>query len=120
MSSVLDEHALTALAALQRPGRPDIVQQVIGLFESESPKSITAISDGVDTADLTAIRAAAHSLKSSSAYVGATELSERCRDLECAAREDNLPGCLALSDGLEVLFDEVMSELRHYLAARAA
>lgn len=120
MSVVLDSHALNTLAALQRSGKPDIVQQVIALFEAESPKAIAAISDGVDSVDLTAIRAAAHSLKSSSAYVGATEMSERCRDLERAAREDNLPGCLALSDGLEELFDAVMAELRLFLAARAA
>ncbi len=111
MENLIDSHALKAIASLQRPGKPDLLNKIVELFKSESPKSIASLQQGLDLADLNIVRNAAHTLKSSSAYVGATRLSERCRDLETAASEENLLECIVLGDGVEALFKSSIAEL---------
>ena len=111
MSTLIDSAALDALAALQRPGKPDLAARVLGLFRAETPASLAAMEAGVDDSDLEAVRIAAHTLKSSSAYVGARELSDTCAQIERAAREGNFPECLVLTDSLEELFTETLQAL---------
>ncbi len=74
---------------------------------------------GLDESDLLPVSNAAHTLKSSSAYVGATAISERCRDLEAAAREENYTACIVLGDGLDELFSDCCLELDDYPAKAA-
>jgi HPt (histidine-containing phosphotransfer) domain-containing protein len=111
----LDTHALKAIESLQRPGKPDLLNRIVDLFRSESPKTIASLQDGMESSDLQAVRNAAHTLKSSSAYVGAKALSERCRDLESAAREGNFPACIALGDDIADLFEASVAELDRYM-----
>lgn len=111
MENHIDPLALKAIASLQRPGKPDLVNRIVELFKSESPKSIAALQQGLDLADLKLVRDAAHTLKSSSAYVGAGLLCERCRDLESAARQENLLECIVLGDSVLELFDASLAEL---------
>lgn len=119
MSLLIDTQALKAIAALQRPGKPDLVGRVVQLFISESPKAIAAIEEGLEDVDLQAVRNAAHTLKSSSAYVGAKSFSNRCGDLEAAAREDNFTACIVLGDGLDELFVDCCAELTPHLVKAA-
>jgi len=119
MTHYIDPHALKAISSLQRPGKPDLLNRVVELFKTESPKTIAAMYHGLDTTDLQLVRNAAHTLKSSSAYVGAKELSERCRDLESAAREENYSACVVLGEGLNDLFEASCDELDHYLTKAA-
>lgn len=107
----IDENALKAIVALQRPGKPDLLMRIVDLFKTESPKTIANMVEGIDTADMEAVRVAAHTLKSSSAYVGATELSERCKELERAAHDQNFPACMALGDAVEDLFQNSCTAL---------
>ena len=111
MGTLIDPAALAALAALQRPGKPDLTARVLGLFRDETPSSLQAVEAGITSGDLEAVRIAAHTLKSSSAYVGARELSETCAQIERAARDGNLPECLVMSDSLDELFTETLDAL---------
>jgi len=104
VSVSIDEDALKAIQALQRPGKPDLLTRIVTLFKTESPKSIESMQAGLDAVDMEAVRVAAHTLKSSSAYVGALDLSVRCKELEKAAHDQNFPGCIALGDSIEELF----------------
>lgn len=119
MSNAIDPHALKAIASLQRPGKPDLLLRVVELFKTESPKAIATMKEGLAEGDLQVVRNAAHTMKSSSAYVGAQMLSERCRDLERAAREENFPACVALGDGLEDLFNECCVALDQHMSKAA-
>lgn len=117
--NVIDEKALAAIRALQRPGKPDLLARVVGLFESESPKLLQAMQDGLESGDCEMIRNAAHTLKSSSAYVGARDLSDGCRELEKVARDGNLPACVALADGLADDFEAACNTLLPMMARAA-
>ncbi|MFK7852934.1 MAG: Hpt domain-containing protein [Granulosicoccus sp.] len=119
MTEFIDTHAIKAIVSLQRPGKPDLLLRIVELFKSETPKAIVAMQTGLDESDLSSVRNAAHTLKSSSAYVGAKALSERCRDLEAAAREENFPACFALCDGIEDLFDDSCAELQNVISKAA-
>ncbi len=119
MTVCIDENTLKAIVALQRPGKPDLLSKIVGLFMTESPKTLADLLGGIDTMDMEAVRVAAHTLKSSSAYVGATDFSNRCKELEHAAHEQNFPACIALGEGVDDLFKDSCSALELRLSNAA-
>lgn len=116
---LIDENALRAIEALQRPGKPDLLLRIVDLFKAETPKILASLTEGVDSMDMEAVRVAAHTLKSSSAYVGAIDLSERCRELERAAHEQNFPECMALGVDVEDIFVESSKALDQLMVKAA-
>ena len=38
----IDENALLAIEALQRPGKPDLLGRIVDLFKTESPKTLAS------------------------------------------------------------------------------
>jgi len=78
----IDLDALNAFRGLQRDGAPDMLHRILGLYLQSSPELIKQIRLSVAGGDAPGLHRAAHSLKSSSAMVGAKYLSELCRELE--------------------------------------
>jgi HPt (histidine-containing phosphotransfer) domain-containing protein len=115
----IDENALKAIKALQRPGKPDLLDRIVGLFKTESPKILSSMVEGIDSMDMEVVRVAAHTLKSSSAYVGALDLSERCKQLERAAYDQNFPACIALGDSVEDIFADSCTALEQLMSKAA-
>ncbi|MEA5507369.1 PAS domain-containing protein [Halotia wernerae UHCC 0503] len=64
--------------------------ELLECYLSETPKLIKNISAAVKNQDAQAIWKTAHSLKSSSASVGATTLAQLCQQLEIQGRSNNL------------------------------
>ena len=79
---VIDLSVLASLRKLQDEGDPDIIAEVSGLFIKHSPEKVNAIMQSVERGDAKGLHIAAHSLKSSSAYVGAMRLSALAKELE--------------------------------------
>lgn len=119
MNVDIDTNTLQRISALQRPGKPNLLERVVGLFESESPKCIAQVIDGVAFGDLESIRIGSHTLKSSAANLGGVSLSDRCRDIENAARENDLESCRALADDLVSEFDATALGIRQFLEQAA-
>ena len=86
----LDLKALEVIRGLQREGQPDLLDKVIGLYLRDAPGLLAAMRDAALKGDAEALRRAAHSLKSSSANVGAVRLCDACKALELAARAGEL------------------------------
>jgi signal transduction histidine kinase/HPt (histidine-containing phosphotransfer) domain-containing protein len=82
----LDDDALAELGALDPGG--GLLRQVLELFVGDAAQRVAEIASGVDAGDRARVAAAAHQLKSSSAYVGATELARTSAEIEAAARSD--------------------------------
>jgi two-component system sensor histidine kinase/response regulator len=78
------------LDALQRL-RPGIVPRVIALFFESTPPLLQQLETGAQTGDADMLQRASHTLKSSSANVGAAGLSSRCRELEARAQSGAVP-----------------------------
>jgi len=101
-ADVLDEARLEFIRSMQRPGKPDLVAKVVRLYLDRTPELIDAIAQAVGSRDARALQTAAHSLKSSSANLGATRVAEAARALEQFGREGELDGA---PDALETLRD---------------
>ena len=93
----LDSGAIERLRLLNRPGDPDIVGLLLEAFEGDSRRQLQAIAEGVRAGDGDLVRRTAHSLKSSSANLGAMRLSALCRDLEESGRIEHLEEARALA-----------------------
>ncbi|AZQ50757.1 response regulator [Burkholderia cenocepacia] len=103
-ASVIDHKALDALRALQRPGRPDVLTRIIDQFTADAPRLIRDMHAAVEAGDADALKLAAHTLKSSSANVGAHLLSARCREIEQLARAADVGAAVALVAGTDAAF----------------
>ena len=109
--NALDRSVLASLRELQDDGDPDIVAEVGGLFLGHSPQKIAAILKAVENGDAKGLQTAAHSLKSSSAYVGAMRLSELSRELEMMGRSQVMDGAEEKAERLNREYKQVMMEL---------
>ena len=83
----IDQQALDKIRALERGGAPNLVARLIGLYLEGTPPLIERMKQAHADDDHEALRAAAHTLKSSSANVGAMKLHGLCNELELRARE---------------------------------
>lgn len=107
----IDQSALDTIRALQRPGSPDLLGRIIALFQTQTPDIVSTLMSAMETGDLEAVRVSAHSLKSSAAYIGANDYSQRMSNLEHAAREQHLDLCKELTTDLNDHTDAIISEL---------
>ena len=95
------------------------VDRIIALYLEDAPRLIAQLERAVVGNDPIALRVAAHTLKSSSANVGATTLSEAARDLEHGARDGTLAKPEALVARIVGEFDRVRTALQAKLPANA-
>jgi len=65
-------------------------QAMLRAFLTEAPRLLAAVSSGLEASDAPAIALAAHSLRGSAGYFGASELQEICRRIEAAADAHDL------------------------------
>jgi HPt (histidine-containing phosphotransfer) domain-containing protein len=111
---VLDRHALDKLRELDPAGKGGLVQRVLATYTSSSARLLEQFGAARAREDMRELRHIAHTLKSSSASVGALELSALCADVERRLRDSQ-------SDGLEPQLDAMAREGARVLAAvRAA
>lgn len=94
-----------ALARLERFGGRKLLHEMIALFLAIAPERLTAADAGIGAGDASAVENALHSLKSSSAQLGALRLSRLCEQGESIARGGTI-------EGVAALLDESRSELR--------
>ena len=93
-----------ALMRLERFGGIKLLHEMIALFLETARERLAAAAAGFDAGDPRAIENAMHSLKSSSAQLGALRLSRLCGQAETIARGGTIPG-------MEALLDECRDEL---------
>lgn len=110
-TEVLDREVIASLRELQDEGEPDIIVELSDLFFANAPGKIEAIRSAIDKGDAKALHVAAHSLKSSSSYLGATKLSAMAKDLENRGRAGNLEGSREVLMQIESEYDRVRSAL---------
>jgi two-component system sensor histidine kinase/response regulator len=85
-AEVLDRQVLDQLSKVRTNGKPELLARVINLYLVESPKLMLKLKQAAGARDAREIARTAHSLKSSSANVGAMVLSRYFEDLEASAR----------------------------------
>jgi CheY-like chemotaxis protein/signal transduction histidine kinase len=109
---VLDETALGELRKLQRPGHPDIIHKCIMTYLVDAPPRMTALQNAITSGDNNGLREAAHSLKSSSALVGAIRFSHLCKDLEQMGRAQAVTQAQPLLSVITNIYEETLRVLK--------
>jgi len=106
----LQREALDAIRELAGDNT-DLLQQIVALYLDSTPGLLEQMKSGFANGDLTTIRNAAHTLKSSSANLGATELSKMCSQLEAAARAGAIGPETPSAQAIESEYEGVKSAL---------
>ena len=110
-SSILEQETLDKIRTLQRPNTPSILAKIIRLYLETSPDLIKAILDATESKDSTSIHEAAHSLKSSSANLGAIGLANLCKELEEMGKQDSVDTATRLIERIETEYKSTYSAL---------
>jgi HPt (histidine-containing phosphotransfer) domain-containing protein len=105
-AGVLDPPALERLVEIIGDDR-SLLMTVIDTFLSDAPRLVEAARQGLEHGQTDEIRRAAHTLKSSGATFGATNLSELSRQLEALARSGSLEGADELIARIDAEYERV-------------
>jgi HPt (histidine-containing phosphotransfer) domain-containing protein len=81
-------------------GDAAFVSELIEGFTEDAPALVAAARDALGRGEATEVRRAAHTLKSNAATFGAHSLSDRSRELEEAAKRDELADGAAKVDAM--------------------
>lgn len=116
----LDQGTLQDLRALRRPGRQDPYVGMLTRYLDSSREYLATIYQNIAAQDATALAQTTHSLKSSSAMVGAMTLAEHVKKLEAIARSGNLSVAQTAFVQVEQEYHSVRRAIEGLLAKEAA
>lgn len=113
--SFVDSSALKKIAALQREGHPSILHKVITMYFQSSADLLKKIREAVASGDGPTVHRAAHTLKSSSANLGAFGLADLCKKMELLGKANTLQDAGTLLSSIERQYEGVQEALKGYL-----
>ncbi|HRX72197.1 MAG: response regulator [Candidatus Competibacteraceae bacterium] len=108
----IDQQVLEQIRILERRGAPGLFSRLIGFYLRDAPKLIEKLKKAVADDDHDALCIAAHTLKSSSANVGAMLLEGLCKKLEMQARQRQAVDAMQQLVEIEEAFDAAQAILR--------
>jgi len=114
---VLDSAALDRLRELDPKGANQLLARVIKAFETSAARLIPQLRDARRADDPAGVRHVAHTLKSSSASIGALKLSQLCAEIEAKARTDGLEGLDPRIESMCAEIEVVLQALKRLLGA---
>jgi len=112
-AAVLDAQSLARLSELDPGGKAGLLQRVLTAYTQSLSRLLEQVGGDRGGLDPQALRHVAHTLKSSSASVGALALSALCASVEARVRDGHL-------DGLEHELDALVAEAQRVLAGLTA
>lgn len=102
-----------------RVGKPDLWKKLIKIYLEETPERLNTLDLALKEGDRPTIQINAHTMKSSSANMGATRLSELNSQLEAMAETADLIAAAALFAELREEYAAVAAELTRDIADEA-
>ena len=116
---VLDADALARLTELDPTGENRLVDRVLRAFQSSAARLKPQLDAARQSGDRNAIRLVVHTLKSSSASIGALALSHVCAQIETAIRADVTADLNSPLGALDIALDDALLAIDTLLKARA-
>ncbi|MEK7807552.1 MAG: Hpt domain-containing protein [Chloroflexota bacterium] len=107
----IDRAVLKELRSLQGEGEPDFIAELFETFRGDAPTLITAMRTAATQGDADKLRQAAHSLKGSSANLGAKPLSAISAEVEKMGRAGVMTGVAEKIDQIEQEYARVLKML---------
>ncbi len=86
---LIDAATIQGLRELGGDDEPGLLAELIGMFLEDAPKHMQNITEGLATNDIGRVERGAHTLKSSSANIGALGLSDLCRRIVESSRTNH-------------------------------
>jgi HPt (histidine-containing phosphotransfer) domain-containing protein len=116
--ATLDAEALERLGALDPSGANRLLERVLTTFQTSAVRLGLQLTQAHGRADHDAIRHVAHTLKSSSAAIGALTLAAQCAEVETAIRLDDKARLDTGAHALSAELDAALLAIEHMLAER--
>ncbi len=119
---LLDAQALARLRELDPSGANKLIERVVIAYRKSLDRLLPDLAAARrPTLDLAVVRHVSHTLKSSSASIGALTLAQRCAEIETLVRKGQNDGPMAGQiDGLDVLLDAMLDDIAKVRVALAA
>ncbi|MBA3730898.1 MAG: Hpt domain-containing protein [Gammaproteobacteria bacterium] len=108
----IDPAALDNLQKIRRPDGPDLLARVIELFLHDTPPRLAALRDTATRGSARDLARIAHTLKGSSANLGARRMVALCAELETLCQAETLDDAAGLLGKLEAEFERVRNRLQ--------
>lgn len=116
---ILDQRVLENFRRLQAPDEPDLVQQLIDLYLADIPERLKALRQALAQGDATRVAQTAHSLKGSSANLGAQRAARVCLELERCGKTNDLSAAREWLPKLEQEIEQARRALLEYVQRKA-
>lgn len=114
----LDPQALARLRELDPSGQGGLLARVLRAFEVSVARLVPQLEQGRASGDLQAVAHVAHTLKSSSASIGAMRLSQLCAECERRVRESRTEDLDPALDAMSAQIRLTLATLKRLLAAQ--
>jgi HPt (histidine-containing phosphotransfer) domain-containing protein len=101
-------------------GDQDFLAELVETYRADCPRLLVELRAAVAAGEASAARRAAHTLKSTSASMGALGLAAQCREIEAAAAAGDLAGLDERVERVAATYDEVEAALRAAVASGEA
>ncbi len=110
--SVIDQTVLDQIRAIDESGTAGLLVKIIEMYLDESARMQVEMAGAIEAGDTAALYQLAHTLKSTSANVGAMKVSDVSKCLEDCGRSGELDNALDLFRSLEAENNRAMVELQ--------
>lgn len=93
----------------------DMIKEFIALYRTQTPVDFEKLTRAVEQTDHQQIMSAAHHIKPTMEYIGASYLKDQLQLLETSAKEMTVIDHIQSQfNSLKILFDELFNELEQY------
>ena len=108
----IDPDAIANLRDLNPGDNGEFLREIVGIYIEDTPKRLADLRTSLASGDASSFTRAAHTIKGSSANVGAQVLKGIAERLEITSRRDGLGGVAGQISDCEDEFERVKVELR--------
>jgi len=112
----IDPDAINSLRELNPGDKGEFLREIVSIYIEDTPKRLADLRSCLASGDAGGFTRAAHTIKGSSANVGAQVLKGIAERLETLSRKEGLGGVSGLIDSCEAEFERVKAELRRISA----
>ena len=109
--SVLDPQAIENLRTLNPGDNDEFLREIVGIFLEDTPLRIAELDQGALAGDRAKFTRAAHSIKGSSANLGATALRSAAEKLEHQSHTQGIAGAAGLVEQVKTEFSRTQIAL---------
>ena len=109
--NVVGRDRLLALRELQEPDEPDLVAEIVAMFQVDSHARLARARGALNRRDADALRLEAHSLRGSAGVIGADVLAETALAVERCAATGDLRSAAGLVEAMDSAAAGVLAAL---------